>query len=360
MKLGIVELYCGKSGKKGYYNSQELGLAKAMARLGVECVVFYPDMQAEEICTENISQGVTMVLVPAKGMGVHSRFDWSILIRYQIDVVQINSDNQMFAPALSKFCEKHGIRQYHYIGTTGSDNASGMKASIMQCLYKRNLAMLRKQKCFAKTETVANELMELGIRDVEIAPVGLDLSVIPQITENKMRLRARLKLPEDKIILLFVGRIDEYKNPLEAVELMARLPMHYYMVMIGTGELDQKLNQKISTLQCANRILRILRVPNEEIHSFYAASDWLVNFNRDEIFGMSILEALYQNCKVLAYHAPGPDYILREVGTVVDSMDDMKAHIMSNNFAREDTSHYVKEHFDWIHTAKIINEWIEE
>ncbi|MDO4514824.1 MAG: glycosyltransferase [Lachnospiraceae bacterium] len=235
-----------------------------------------------------------------------------------------------------------------------------MKASIMQCLYKRNLTMLRRQKCFAKTETVANELMELGVRDVEIAPVGLDLSVIPQITEEKMKLRARLKLPEDKIILLFVGRIDEYKNPLEAVELMARLPMHYYMVMIGTGELDQKLDQKISTLQCANRILRILRVPNEEIHSFYAASDWLVNFNRDEIFGMSILEALYQNCKVLAYHAPGPDYILREVGTVVDSMDDMKAHIMSNNFVREDTSHYVKEHFDWIHTAKIINEWIEE
>ncbi|MDO4514823.1 MAG: hypothetical protein Q4B72_12420 [Lachnospiraceae bacterium] len=82
MKLGIVELYCGKSGKKGYYNSQELGLAKAMARLGVECVVFYPDMQAEEIRTENISQGVTMVLVPAKGIGVHARFRLTVTIRY--------------------------------------------------------------------------------------------------------------------------------------------------------------------------------------------------------------------------------------------------------------------------------------
>ena len=40
MKFGIVDTYCGASGQKGFYNSQELGLARAMKPLGYEPVVF--------------------------------------------------------------------------------------------------------------------------------------------------------------------------------------------------------------------------------------------------------------------------------------------------------------------------------
>ena len=33
-KFGIVELYCGNSGKRGFYNNQEIGLSKAMKKKG--------------------------------------------------------------------------------------------------------------------------------------------------------------------------------------------------------------------------------------------------------------------------------------------------------------------------------------
>ena len=42
MRIGIVELYYGESGKKGFYNNQELGVAKAFKAKGYEIIVFYP------------------------------------------------------------------------------------------------------------------------------------------------------------------------------------------------------------------------------------------------------------------------------------------------------------------------------
>ena len=39
-------------------------------------------------------------------------------------------------------------------------------------------------------------------------------------------------------------------------------------------------------------------------------SRYYVNLNRHEIYGMAILEAMYYECPVIAFHAPGPDFLL--------------------------------------------------
>ena len=44
--IAIPQLYCGASGKKGAYNRQEVGLARAFAALGCRAVVLYPDPDA--------------------------------------------------------------------------------------------------------------------------------------------------------------------------------------------------------------------------------------------------------------------------------------------------------------------------
>lgn len=117
--LGIVELYCGKSGKAGFYNNQEIGLARAMRARGYRCVIFYPSRDCQTVKEEITHDGITIVYCPAKTLGVHSRYDWNILLKYHVDVIQIGSDNQLFMPNLARFCQKHGIRFYHYIGTLG-------------------------------------------------------------------------------------------------------------------------------------------------------------------------------------------------------------------------------------------------
>lgn len=362
MNIGIVVLYCGQSGKKGFYNRQEIGLAKALAQKNHECFVFYPVKGASNVCEEQVSSGVHVIYVPAMTVGVHARFKWNILLKYNLDVVQINSDNQLFAPSLSAFCTNHGIRQYHYIGTINSDNC-GWKAILMQPAKKRRNRMFRCNKCFAKTPTVAEQLKKNGITDVEIVPVGLDESCIPQIKCNQMELRKELELPIDKKILLYVGRIDAYKNPLMTVELMKKLDNDYFMVVIGQGSLENELTEIIDENNLTNRIRRIAAVPNSEIHRYYSGSDYFLNFNTKEIFGMSILEAMYNGCCVIAYHAPGPDYILGDskVGFLVSDIEEMAELIRENKRTdRKVVERFVKSKFNWRQTALPITEWINQ
>lgn len=360
MRFAITTLYCGASGRKGFYNSQELGLARAMKPLGYEPIVFYPDKSLTRRSEETTPDGITVVRVPAKAVGVHGRYDWRILLEYGVKAVQIGSDNQIFAPELIRFCDKNGIRVYSYLGTVGSDTGNPLKALLMGLLYRRNLRAYRTHKCFAKTPAVARRLTELGVPNVEVAPVGLDLSVIPEIAEPRNTLREKLGLPSDKTLLLFVGRLDGYKYPLEAVRLLEKLP-DAVLVMIGTGAMDAEVEREAQNLGVWDAMVRIARLPNDQVQRYYAACDYYVNFNPKEIFGMSILEAMYQDCTVLACHAPGPDFIIEDgvSGFLAENTDAMAELVRGGaRLAPGAARSRILEHFVWSNTAGQIDEWL--
>lgn len=361
MRFGIVELYCGASGQKGFYNSQELGLARAMKPLGYEPVVFYPDKSLTRRLEESTSDGIPVVRVPAKAVGVHGRYDWNILLEYGVEAVQIGSDNQLFAPDLLRFCDRHHIPVYNYIGTAGSDTGNAVKAALMGLAYRRSIRAFKRHKCFAKTPAVAKQLEGYGITDVEVAPVGLDLSVIPEIMEPRAALRKRLGLPGDKTLLLFVGRLDAYKRPLEAVRLLEKLP-EAVLVMIGMGSMDAEVEREAQTLGVWDAMLRIARLPNDQVQQYYAACDYYVNFNPKEIFGMSLLEAMYQDCAVLACHAPGPDFIIEDgvSGFLAEDTAEMAELVRAGVRPSPGAARRrILEHFVWDRTARQFDAWLK-
>jgi len=361
LRIGIVALYSGSSGRKSYYNQQEVGMAKGFATYGYECFVFYPDgiNPCEEL--EIINKEVTVVHCSGKKIGVHGKFDWNILTKYRLDYVQCNTDTQFFASECIIFCEKNDIPVYHYIGTTKSDSDSCFKRWIMQLLYKHNIGCLKKHKCFSKTRAVADELKQLGV-DSEVVPVGLDLDCIPDIKVNKEQAREFLKLPQDKKIIMFVGRIDAYKRPLDFLEIIKSLNDNYYAVMIGSGKLNDKLQQSIDNDNLSSKLCWIKSVPNQDIHMYYKASDYFINLNDHEIFGMSILEAMYQGITVIAVEAPGPNTIIEhgKNGYLVEDLDEIK--LLLNRCVTceaKATQSRVLEDFCWATTVKKIINWIQ-
>lgn len=360
--LGIVELYCGKSGKAGFYNNQEIGLARAMRARGYRCVIFYPSRDCQTVKEEITHDGITIVYCPAKTLGVHSRYDWNILLKYHVDVIQIGSDNQLFMPNLARFCQKHGIRFYHYIGTLGSSSGNVLKRKLLNALFARNVRVYRKSKCFAKTQAVYDGLRRLGVEGVEIMPVGLDTSIIPEIPESQEELRKQLQLPQDRQIVLFVGRMDPYKRPLELLELMKQLGQTHFFVLIGTGSMDGEVQAGLDALEGACGYRWIRQIPNVEIHRYYAASDYFVNFNEQEIFGMSILEAMYHGCTVVAVHAPGPDMIVENgvSGWLVEDTEKVLRLLMGNMTLDKGACHQrIAGAFLWTKTTERVVEWVD-
>lgn len=357
MQFGIIRLYSGVSGTKGFYNCQEIGLAKALIRAGYTVVIFLPCKDIKKATEECIEKDILLVKVPIRTFGVHSMLNGRYLLKYKIDIAQIAGDNQLFAPNLLRFCRKNNILAYTYNGTVQSTTTNIIKKNISKILFKRNVVEYKKHPCFAKTESVANQLKKQGVDRVLVASVGLDTLVIPNIDMKPDEIRNHLGLPLDKKILLFVGRLEEYKCPECAIKLLNMLSNDYYLVMIGEGSMREEIDSLINLHHLENRILRIDQVSNKLIHEYYMASEYYINFNRNEIFGMAILEAMYNGCTVVAYHAPGPDFIIKNevVGYLVDDILEMKMIVNTKKIlSRELIRQYIQENFTWDNTVKII------
>ena len=88
--IAIPQLYCGASGKKGAYNRQEVGLARAFAALGCRAVVLYPDPDAapEAVTSEDLEPNVRIYYVPARKAGVSAFYrTWQPLLNEHVDAV---------------------------------------------------------------------------------------------------------------------------------------------------------------------------------------------------------------------------------------------------------------------------------
>lgn len=362
MNWAILELYCGGSGQLGYYNSQELGLARALKKSGQQVTIVYPDKSGRPDWEEKPEKGITILHKACRAVGVHSFYELDFLTERRIDVVHLDSDNQIYAPSVARFCSKHGIFCYHYIGTVYSDAEKGLKKHLMKLISMRNIRMFRKMLTIGKTEAVRNTLEKSKVRDVPVVPVGLDTSVIQIAEAGKDELRRTLGLPADKKLLLFVGRLESYKRPLAALELLESLGEAYALVIIGDGSLRGELEERIQKSGNAERIFYFKRIQNVEMYQYYAASDCYVNFNTHEIFGMSILEAMYQGCPVVARRAPGPEQILENgvSGYLCDSEKEMERIIAGgiDPEVGQRAAERIRKKFTWESSAEKIQELV--
>lgn len=360
INFGIAEVYYGNSGKVGYYNSQQIGLSRAMKKLGYNCYIFLPDISIRSATEETIEENITMIRCPAKTIGVHAKFDWNIIKNYNIEVLQVGSDNHLFAGSLMRFCERNNILAYSYFGTVKSDSSNKIKRVIIDSLFKKNISIYRRNMNFAKTMAVKKDLAELGIKNSIVVPVGLDTTVVPDLQDDRVSVRKKLGLPVDRKILLYVGRMDDYKRPQLFLSVLDELK-DSYGVMIGDGALTPELEKMIDTMGIKDRIKWYKKLPNDQVHNFYYVADYFLNFNDHEIFGMSILEAMYQGCTVVAYHAPGPDTIIESgvTGYLVAEQEEM-LNVIRNDLKldRQTIKKRVLDSFSWDSTAASFNEWI--
>ena len=362
MNWAIVELYCGESGKLGYYNSQELGLARALALKNINVTIVYPDREKKEQTLEEVEEHICILRVPCKTFGVHAFYGLNFLLERKIDVVHLDSDNQVFAPEVVRFCKKHDIFLYHYVGTIYSDTKNIIKKYLMNLISSRNIRCFRNTPVVVKTQAVKKSLEGQKVKGIEVIPVGLDITQIEKDNRDKKIICKELGFPIDKKILLFVGRLEKYKRPLAAVALLKHLGNSYFLIIIGNGNLKGELEEQIHKEGLERQIFYLERVPNTLMHQYYKACDYYINFNTHEIFGMSILEAMYQRCKVVARRAPGPEEIIENgiSGYLCSSDEEMREITLTdkNSDLGKQAEQRILSSFTWSNSAERILQFV--
>jgi len=95
----------------------------------------------------------------------------------------------------------------------------------------------------AVSDRCRNELQAVLGADETVTAIANGTT--PAATDARHKLRENWNLDLDQIVLGTVARIEEQKNPLFLVRVVAALPDHVHLVWIGDGRLRQQLEAEI-------------------------------------------------------------------------------------------------------------------
>lgn len=363
MKIGILISYIGNFGEKGLYNSQEVGMAKALYKKGNDVIIykFISNRSKKDIEIEKINEGIVIYYIPVQHIGSHGLSDLKILDK-GLDKLIYFSDIQFMLKKVINWCNITQTKFIGYVGVIKSNSSNKLFRFITNILARRNIKLYKNQLILAKTPDVANDLKRMKVNNVELLPVGLDEDLLNKnyLLTDKSILRKKYNISEKDRVVLFIGRLDEEKKPLEAINIINSLNKNYKLILVGKGKLKEKLISKINDLEIEDRIIYIESIPNKDIWELYHLSDYFINLNRNEIFGMAILEAMYYRCCTIAVEAPGPNYIIEDKvsGYIVKDESEIKEILENNNVnfyqIRNMSNESIIKNFMWADIKKFI------
>jgi alpha-1,6-mannosyltransferase len=133
-----------------------------------------------------------------------------------------------------------------------------------------------------------NTLRSLGVEDVHILPLGVELEAFsPERRDSE--LRRSLGLADDQPLLIYVGRLDVEKRPDIVVEAFRQLPesMGARLVVLGQGPMKEQFealnDPRIVTPGFVN--------DRADLARWLASADIYVSAMPNETFGVSVIEA---------------------------------------------------------------------
>lgn len=370
MKLAILCTVMKRFGIKGFYNSQEVGLGRALSELGHTVIVYKGVKDKKQVETVQINERLTVRYMWMPCFVAHGWMPLSELDR-DLDGILCFSDTQIFLPHVMRWCKRREIVFVPYVGTTFSLYVHTLRGRIMDGLFAlTTLPYYRKMPMLAKTETARQELASLGVdpAQVEIAPVGLDVGVLNKdfLSADRAALRRELGFEADDVILCNVARLEEDKRPLELLELFRRVQgqKKFRLLIVGKGQLRAQLDAKIREYGLEDKVKIFERVPYENMWKIYTAADYYLNMSKVEIFGMAIMEAMYYHASVAAIRAMGPSITLKGMRghCLCDTDADIERWITGPYPTEEELTESaakVVENFSWKPCAKAFVRMVE-
>lgn len=206
--------------------------------------------------------------------------------------------------------------------------------------------------------------------DIRIITNGVDTETFRPLPATEIAaLRARLRLPADKKIILYAGRLSPEKGPLDLVLAFGELRKHrqdVFLLLVGElrtgddrrGEYGRQLLAACETL--GDDCYHAGTVDPAHIQAYYQTADLaVVPSEFEEPFGMVTIEAMAAGTPVLATRRGGlPEIIADDVtGFLLDDaknhsafaqrLDELLSAPVRLEAVRRAAREYVERHHDW-------------
>lgn len=174
----------------------------------------------------------------------------------------------------------------------------------------------------------AATLRRLGVKDVGIVPLGIELGDFSPAKRDD-ELRRSLGVAPDQPLLAYAGRMDRERRAELVVDAFTRLPdsLGARLVLLGEGPVRDRILKSGNERVIAPGYLK----DRSELARWLASADIYVSAMADETFGVSVIEAQASGLPVVGVSAGAMlDRVDRETGRLgpVDDAGAMAANIL--------------------------------
>ena len=161
-------------------------------------------------------------------------------------------------------------------------------------------------------------LGEWGVRNVVHGDLGVDVSVFHPNADAGEDVRGELRIPRDRTLLLYAGRLAQEKNThtlFDAFRILARdHPNRFHLLVVGDGLQRSDLRSLITDHPSQITHLRYC-ADSAKLAAFYRAADLFVHPGVQETFGLVTLEAQACGTPVVGIRGSYMDRIVQSAQT---------------------------------------------
>jgi glycosyltransferase involved in cell wall biosynthesis len=365
MKILIVRMYQDVLNISSY-NSQEIGLAKALIRKGHHCdIVLYSDKKEINIQKINIENGkaTTIYWMPGRKILKNCIYDKRLyeLVK-EYDVIQSTEYDQLGNLKLQRVTNNH-MTIYH-----GPYQSYYPKTYNRKCLMSDFLYLFFPQfknvQLIAKSHLAEEFLNQKGFKKVESIGVGLDTARFETVHEPNDIVRKLINEKHEKNYkyLLYIGKIEDRRNILFMMDILSKLSLadkSIRLVLIGKGKKYlKKCLDYARSLNVRENIIYHDPMKQEELANLYRCCDVFLFPSKYEIFGMVLLEAMYFGIPTITSMNGGSMTLIKDkdTGIICDANDvnswcESVINLLNDQKLRDkisvNSSKLIKENYTW-------------
>ena len=301
-----------------FYNSQEIGLAKGLMKLGVSVDVYVAGSKTAVEESLIAATGTTRIRlfqvpffkVPEIDHAIYPKI-FGFLKANKYDLIQVNEESELNNFLVSRLAKKLNVPVIIYQGMY--KQIDGRIRAFFQYFFDRLiLPSFRNNVALAacKTTRAQKHLRSKGFQNTTVIPVGLDAEPFLINQTSKIDWKAKFSVPENKIILLYVGILESRRNIHFLLDLVKELgDQKYHLFIAGQGPLQHEIEARIAAERLSGVSL-IGSVAQKDLSSLYEVADLFLLASNYEIYGMVVLEAMYHGVPVCSTRTAGPEDLI--------------------------------------------------
>lgn len=279
------------------YNVQEIGLAAALRRHGVEAdiVMFGGNEERQQM----LDDGTTIYWLRGTNVIKNGIMPGLQQLAENYDVLQVHEYDQLQSWLVYSFWSKPCV-VYHGLYASDWTKGYNKKCAVFDHLF---LPFGGKGKrtapCLTKSPLAAGFLRDKGFQIVE--SVGVGLNPAPFLSDAKLRDLREQHAAQDCLELAYIGKLEPRRSSDLLLRLMTQLSadpevqdrIHFTVIGKGEDSYVEPLMPEIEALSASGMLTYRERATQDELARLYPRMDILLFPSRYEIYGMVLLEAMY-------------------------------------------------------------------